>query len=211
VRTPGLALPVKRGLLLDFEGIDGSGKSTQLRLLAARLRAAGHEVVETREYTDGPIGRRIGAMARSGERVAAEVELQWFLEDRREHVAEVIAPGIAAGKIVLTDRYTLSSVAYQGARGLDWRRILADNEAEFPLPDLALVFTLPADAGMARVRERKGEAAQPSFEKLGFQRQVAEIFAALDRPYIACVDAIGSEEEVARRVAAVVKDRLDLL
>jgi len=167
-------------------------------------------VVETREYTDGPIGRKIGAMARSGERIAPEVELEWFLEDRREHVAQVIAPGIADGKIILTDRYTLSSVAYQGARGLDWRRILADNEAEFPLPDLALVFTLPADVGMTRVRERKGEAAQPSFEKLGFQLEVAKIFAALDRPYVAFVDAIGSEQEVALRVDAVVNDRLDL-
>jgi dTMP kinase len=199
------------GKLIAFEGIDGSGKSTQLKRLAARLETAGHDVVSTREYTDGPVGRKIGEMARSGERVAPELELQWFTEDRREHVAEVIAPGLAAGKIILTDRYTLSSVAYQGARGLDWKQILADMEAEFPLPDLALIFRLSADEGMGRVRARKGEVAQPSFEKLGFQREVAKIFDALDSAYVARVDALGELDEIEERAVAAVSDRLGLL
>jgi len=201
---------VNVGRLIAFEGIDGCGKSTQLRFVAARLRDAGHDVVETREYTDGVVGRKIGEMARSGERVAPEVELAWFLEDRREHVAEIIAPGLAAGQIILTDRYTLSSVAYQGARGLDWHEILRVNEAEFPLPDLALVFSLSAEEGMARVRARKGEVAQPSFEKLDFQREVAEIFAALSSAYAVRVDALGEPDEVEARMLAVVRDRLGL-
>lgn len=197
--------PVSRGKLIAFEGIDGSGKSTQLKRLAQRLRDAGSDVVETREYTDGPIGRKIGEMARSGERVAPELELQWFMQDRREHVAEVVSPALERGQVVLTDRYTLSSVAYQGARGLDCKQILADNEAEFPLPDLALVFTLPADEGMERIRARKGEAAQPSFEQLGFQREVARIFAALDSSYVTRVDALGEPAVIEARVVAAVQ------
>jgi len=139
---------VNDGRLVAFEGIDGAGKSTQLARLAAALRAQGRSVVETREPTDGPWGRRIRAMARAGERVAPAEELRWFVEDRREHVAQVIRPAIAAGAVVLTDRYFLSTVAYQGARGLDPERLLAEAEAEFPLPDLALVLDVdPAGLG----------------------------------------------------------------
>jgi dTMP kinase len=201
---------VNRGKLIAFEGIDGSGKSTQLQRLAARLRETGHSVVTTREYTDGEVGRKIRAMARSGERVAPQVELQWFMEDRREHVVEVIEPALAAGQILLTDRYFLSSVAYQGARGLDWTKILADNEGEFPLPDLALVFSLSADSGMARIRARKGEVAQPSFEQLGFQREVAAIFAALTCEYIARIDADGELDEIEALTAETVQQRLQI-
>ena len=110
---------MERGLLIVFEGLDGCGKSTQLDLLCARLRAAQHEVIPTKEPTDGPVGRRIREMARSQTRVTPEQELEWFMEDRREHVSEVVEPGLAAGAIVLSDRYWLSNVAYQGARGLD--------------------------------------------------------------------------------------------
>ena len=198
------------GRLIAFEGIDGSGKSTQLRRLAVRLREAGHDVVETREYTSGPVGRKIGEMARSGRRVSPELELSWFMQDRREHVAQVIAPGLAAGQVILTDRYTLSSVAYQGARGLDWQAILAANESKFPLPDLALVFTLSADEGMARVGARKGAVAQPSFEQLDFQREVEEVFAAQRSPYVAQIAASGEPDIVEERMLSVVRERLDL-
>ena len=133
---------MKRGRLVAFEGLDGSGKSTQLERQAARLRAAGHDVVATREPTPGPNGRRIRELAAAGERAPAPDELALFVADRREHVAEVIAPALARGALVLTDRYFLSTVAYQGARGLDPERLLRESEAEFPLPDLALLFDL---------------------------------------------------------------------
>ena len=116
---------MNRGRLIAFEGIDGSGKSTQLVALEAALRADGRDVVSTREPTDGSWGRRIRAMARSGARVEAAEELRWFVEDRREHVASLIRPALAAGRVVLTDRYYLSTVAYQGARGLDPQQLLA--------------------------------------------------------------------------------------
>ena len=202
---------MKRGKLVAFEGIDGSGKSTQLQRLSKRLLAGGQDVVTTREYTDGEIGRKIGAMARSGERVAPELELEWFMQDRREHVAGVIVPAFEAGQLVLCDRYTLSSVAYQGARGLDWEQILADNEAEFPRPDLALVFTISAEDGFARIRTRKHQVAQPSFEQLEFLREVADIFARLTSSYVERIDAAGSVDEIEAHTAEVVSRRLGLL
>jgi len=179
---------VKPGFLLALEGIDGSGKSTAAVGIVAALRADGRGVLATREPSDGPWGRRIRAMARSGGRVAPEEELRWFVEDRREHVAQVIRPALAAGRVVVTDRYFLSTVAYQGARGLDWRAILADAEAEFPRPDLALLFEIDAAAGLARTRAR-GDAAEPSFEEAGFLARVVEVYAAIERPWLARVDA----------------------
>jgi len=178
---------VNAGRLVAFEGIDGAGKSTQLGRLAARLRGEGHAVVETREPTDGPWGRRIREMARSGARVAPEEELRWFVEDRREHVAAVIRPGVDAGAIVLTDRYFLSTVAYQGARGLDPQRLLAEAEREFPLPDLAIVLDVDPTAGLARVASRGG-VAEPAFEDGVFLARVVELFRGLDRPYVRHVD-----------------------
>lgn len=198
---------MNRGRLIVLEGVDGSGKSTQLRLLAEQLRANDVAHVVTKEPTDGVWGSKIRAMARSGDLVAPDEELRWFLEDRREHVATVLRPGIEAGQLVLSDRYTLSTVAYQGARGLDPQRLLAQAEAEFPLPDLALLFELDADVGLARVRAR-GEVAEPAFEEAAFLSRVAAVFRALDRPYLARIDASGSIETVAQRVRATLRARL---
>ncbi len=200
---------VKRGKLIAFEGIDGSGKSTQLEMLAGALRGRGIDVVATREPTAGEHGQRIRAMARSGERVDPKLELEWFVLDRREHVASVIEPGLAAGRVVLTDRYYLSSVAYQGARGLDAKSILADSEAEFPLPDLVVVIEIDPEKGLARVGARGG-VAEPVFEEIDFQRRVAEQFAALGCAYLMRVPGDGAPEAVHRRVAEIVLARLGL-
>lgn len=194
---------MKRGSLLTFEGLDGSGKSTQCARLAAELEAAGHRIVRTREPTDGAWGQRIRAMASSGEAVVPEEELRWFVEDRRVHVRELILPALESGAHVLCDRYYHSTVAYQGARGHDPWQLLAAAEAEFPVPDRTLWFALPAADGLERVRAR-GATAEPVFEQLDFLERVGEIFAALAerRPAIARIDASGSEAEVAAQVAA---------
>lgn len=194
---------MKRGKLIALEGLDGAGKSTQRERLAGWLEARGLEVVRTSEPTDGAVGRRIRAMARSGERVSPEQELRWFVEDRREHVAHEIEPALAAGRWVVTDRYTLSSVAYQGARGLDWREILAAGERDFPLPDLALLLVLPAAVGLERVRARGG-ALDPDFERLDFLERVEAIFAALPCPYVARIDATLDPDRVAAAATAAV-------
>jgi dTMP kinase len=200
---------VKRGLLIVFEGLDGCGKSTQLQRLAKALEARGLDVVTTRQPTDGPVGRKIRAMAQSGERVPPETELEWFMEDRREHLRDTVAPALAAGSVVLSDRYFLSSVAYQGARGLDPQQILRDSEREFPLPDLALLFEIEAELGIRRIAERGG-VAEPVFEEQEFLSEAAKIFADLDRPYITRIDARPDPETIHRvvldRVAALQLD-----
>jgi dTMP kinase len=201
---------VKRGRLLAFEGLDGCGKSTQLAALARVLEQAGHEVLATREPSDGPAGRRIRRMARSGQRVAPDEELRWFVEDRRAHVAEVIRPALASGRLVLTDRYTLSTVAYQGARGLDAAAILADSEAEFPIPDLAILLEIEPEIALERVGDR-GEPLDAAFEQREFLERVAAHYRALDRAYIVRVDARGSEDTVHAAVVGCVREHLGLL
>ena len=200
---------MNRGRLVVFEGVDGSGKSTQLRLLAEHLAASGVAHVVTKEPTDGTWGRKIRAMAQSGELVAREEELRWFLEDRREHVEQVLRPGVDAGKIVLSDRYYLSTVAYQGARGFDPQLLLAELEAEFPAPDLALIFEVDPVAGLARVRARGG-IAEPAFEEAEFLGRVAGVFHSLERSYLARIDARGDVDSVARSVRATLRERLGI-
>jgi dTMP kinase len=202
--------PVNRGQLIAFEGLDGCGKSTQIERLAAALRAAGRDVVLTREPTDGEFGRRIRATAGSGEKISPDEELRWFVEDRRAHVSEVIRPALDAGKTVLSDRYYLSTVAYQGARGCDATRILEANEAEFPVPDLVVLLEIEPSAGLARVHAR-GNAVETRFEHSEFLEAVAEIYRRLDRPYIARIGASGTPDDVHRAVTGCVGERLGCL
>lgn len=197
------------GWLVAFEGLDGSGKSTQVERFAQACRAAARDVVVTREPTDGPIGRRIRAMARSGERVPVQDELEWFLEDRRAHVAELIRPSLQAGALVTTDRYFLSTVAYQGARGLDPDQLLAQSEAEFPLPDLALLLEIEPEEGLRRTGARR-RAAEPGFEETTFLRRVDQVFQKLDRPYLVRVDARPPRDAVHRAIMEVIRTRLAL-
>jgi dTMP kinase len=201
---------VNAGRLIAFEGIDGCGKTTQIARLAERLRQAGHDPVVTAEPTDGEYGRRIRAMARgAAPRVAPAEELRWFVEDRREHVARCIAPALAGGRPVLTDRYFLSTVAYQGANGLDAEQILADSEAEFPIPDLVLLLELDVDAALARVRAR-GRKLEGIFEERERLVRVAQIFGSIERTWITRLDASAGEDAVALAIAAQVREQLDL-
>jgi len=200
---------VNRGQLIVFEGLDGSGKSTQVARLAAALRAAGHDVVETREPTNGEYGRRIRALAKSGGSVSHAEELRWFVEDRREHVAAVLEPALSAGRVVISDRYYLSTVAYQGARGAEADAVLAASEAEFPVPDLVVLLEIAPAAGLARVHER-GHAIETHFEDLEYLTRVAAIFHRTQRPYLARIDGSADADAVERAVAECVAERLGL-
>ena len=195
---------VKRGTLIVFEGIDGCGKSTQLRRAAESLTDRGLDIVVTREPTEGRWGRRIREMARSGDGVAPEIELEWFFEDRREHMREIVEPALAAGHIVLSDRSYISTVAYQGARGLDPTKILTESEAEFARPDLILLFELSAKEGLARVHERGGEG-EPVFENLDFLERVAAVFETLEIDGLQRIDASRSENEIAVQVLEILE------
>lgn len=167
------------GLFVSFEGPEGAGKSTQLLRLATRLRAAGHDAVVTREPGGTPAADRIrDVILDASLRVDALTEFLLYAASRAQHVVEVIAPALDDGRVVLTDRFTAASVAYQGfGRGLDvdFVRSLNDRAASGLTPDLTLLFDLPPEVGLARVRER-GAPDRLEGADLDFHRRVRDGF-----------------------------------
>lgn len=184
-----------------LEGIDGSGKTEQARRLARWLRSGGREVVETREPTDGAWGRRYREWARGSREASPEELLHYFLEDRREHVAELIAPAILRGADVVSDRYRASTLAYQAAQGIDRERLrqlfVSD---EFPEPDLELWLRVPAAVAVARL----GDTLRERFEEAEFLKRVDAEYARLS---LCEIDAVGTPEVVHARILARVPAR----
>lgn len=180
--------------LIVLEGIDGTGKSTQVRLLAEWLRERGHEVVTSFEPTNGPWGSKLRASAATG-RLEPEVELEYFLNDRRQHVEELISPALAAGKFVVLDRYYFSTMAYQGLRGFDPLAIRGMNETFAPIPDRLFILDLKADAALARIGAR-GDIAN-EFEKRDALEKCREIFLSLaDEPFARVIATNRTPDEV---------------
>jgi dTMP kinase len=197
------------GCLIVMEGIDGSGKTTQCRLLAGRLEEAGREVVLTREPTDGPWGRKIREHAVSGEeRLSLDEELDLFVRDRREHVESLIEPAMARGAVVITDRYYFSTMAYQGARGADVETIREANEAFAPKPDVLLYLRLDPDNAGNRID--RGREGRDVFEGAEYQREVARQFDALDDQQLVRIRADQSVDQVADDVWKAVTGRLGI-
>jgi dTMP kinase len=191
-------LLIPGGLFIVFEGIDGTGKSTQLHLLAEKLRKLGYAVVATREPTDGPYGQKIRELFSDRGAVSREEELELFIADREQHVKQVIAPALADGCVVICDRYYLSTVAYQGANGMDQEQILKKNE-NFPAPDLAIILEIEAAHGIHRIQKQRNEHPN-TFEGEANLQKVAKIFATMRHDYIARINGSGSIENVRLQV-----------
>ena len=193
---------MNHGLFIVIEGIDGTGKSTQASRLGEWFRAQGREVVVSREPTAGPWGKKVRESAASG-RLSPEEELEYFLNDRRQHVEELIAPSLAAGKVVILDRYYFSTMAYQGARGFDPSEIRRQNEAFAPVPDRLLILDLDVDSALERIGAR-GDTAN-EFEKRDNLERCQEIFLSLrGEDFVRVIDSHGSLDEVAERIRAAV-------
>jgi dTMP kinase len=196
------------GLFIVLEGIDGTGKSTQARRLGEWFKSRGREVVISREPTDGPWGKKLRESAATG-RLSPQDELQYFLNDRRQHVEEKIAPALAAGKVVILDRYYFSTMAYQGARGFDPAEIRRMNEAFAPVPDLLLILDLDVDTAHDRIGHR-GDSTN-EFEKHESLTRCREIFLSLkDEPFVRVIYSNAPLDEVSERIRAAVEGRLQV-
>jgi dTMP kinase len=205
-QSAATSIAMPRGLFIVIEGIDGTGKSTQAKRLGEWLASQGREVVLSREPTAGPWGQKVRESAATG-RLSPEDELEYFLNDRREHVAELIAPSLAAGKIVVLDRYYFSTMAYQGARGFDPAEIRRKNEEFAPVPDLLLIMDLAVDAALERIGAR-GDTAN-EFEKRENLERCREIFLSLkDESFARVINTCGTLDEVAARVREAVESHL---
>src|SRR5579862_6425115 len=167
-------------MFVTFEGTDGSGKSTALEAAAVELIGAGHNVFVTQEPGAGELGKRIRQLLLHGGEVSPESELLLFLADRANHVSTLIRPELARGSIVLCDRYADSTLVYQGiTRGLDLEFVRRANTFATGglVPDLTLLFDLPVDVGLARVRHPD----RMDMEPLDFHGKVREGYLELAR------------------------------
>lgn len=201
--------------LITFEGIEGSGKSTQIRLLESYLRDQGKEVVVTRE----PGGCRIADDIRrilldpSNHRLCATAELLLYAAARAQHVNEVLRPALARGAVVLCDRYIDATVAYQGyGRGLDQQLITQLNAvaSDNLIPDLTLIFDLPVEIGLSRALSRNAAttANEGRFEaeSLIFHSRIRDGYLQLTKEAgrFRVIDANGTPDTVAARVRSAV-------
>ena len=198
---------MKKGFLFVLEGIDGAGKSTQARSLRRRLRARGCDVVSLREPTRGRYGREIRRKAKEVGSLTPDEELELFLKDRRENVERHIAPALTAGKVVVLDRYYYSTIAYQGAKGLDPASIRRVNERFAPRPDLVFILDLPASAGLGRISGRKSRDVL--FEREGYLRRVRRLFQGFRGKTVIHIDAGQDRTEIGRLILRRVLDLLE--
>jgi len=217
-----------RGLFITFEGLDGSGKTTQLKHLAAALEADGHRVVALRQPGGTPLGDRIRSILLDSRSesdlgaIAPEAEMALMFADRAQSLRQVILPALADGAIVLCDRYTDSSEAYQGAgRNLGTERILALHRAvcNNVQPDLTLLLLPPLAASLKRARRRNDRHVQQAgtdenrFEREGdeFYTRVYEQYreiARRDQNRVVVIADEASITTIAQRILEVVAHRL---
>ena len=192
------------GYLIALEGIDGAGKSTQAARLERRIASEGRTVLRLHEPTRGPHGARLRALMSEGrDACPPELEFELFLSDREQNVRENIRPSLQRGDVVILDRYYISSMAYQGARGLDPVEIRRANEGIAPVPDLVIIFDLPVAVALDRIRRRAPDGPN-LFEREDQLLRAKSIFDALQGfPRIACVDATLPEDDLEREIARI--------
>lgn len=199
---------------ITFEGTDGSGKSTQLRMLASELRLRGHEVVSTREPGGTPLGSHIRQLVlEAEEHVDPLAELLLYAADRAQHVRTLIRPAVESSHIVLSDRYADATAAYQGAgRGFPDELIseLIALATGGLMPDMTLVFDLTVDESLRRSAHRKGTGGKLDkldAEDAAFYTRVRDAYlriAAAEPERVHIIDASGSVEETHSEVMRLV-------
>lgn len=218
----------RRGKFITFEGLDGTGKSTQMRKLAAVLREAGHKVIETREPGGTPTAEKIRKVlldsGTSG--LAPPAEMALMFASRAQHIAEVIEPALAAGNIVLCDRFTDSTEAYQGSG----RRLGSEPVRELHRvlcgdlqPDLTILMDSNPQASVNRARRRNrrtSKSSSRSHDENRFEQETRSFFARVREGYlaiakreperVAIVDARGTPDQTHQKILEVLSGRLGL-
>ncbi len=202
-------------MFVVFEGIDGAGKSTQARKLYEWFESRGYSVVLTKEPTDTAFGRLIRRLVLmggkegiiDGAKISPDSEALLFAADRAEHVHRLIEPSLREGKIVISDRYFYSSLAYQWARGLDLQWLIDLNRFA-PRADLVILLDLPVEESVKRLRGRK---VKSEFDRIvELQRRVRENYIKLMDifPEIRMINALKPEDEVFELVVSAVKEAM---
>jgi dTMP kinase len=207
---------VQRGQFITFEGGEGAGKSTQVRILAQRLQGAGIEAVATREPGGSPGAEAIRALLVTGapDRWSAVSETLLMYAARRDHIERTVRPALARGAWVISDRFADSSRAYQGTGGgvsPDFLTAMETHVLEDTRPDLTLVLDLPAERGLERAGLRGGAEARFEAKGLVFHQRLRETFLAIaeaEPDRCAVIDALATPDAVSEAIWAAVQARL---
>ncbi|MBT3834990.1 dTMP kinase [Candidatus Peribacteria bacterium] len=187
-----------KGAFIVFEGPDGSGTSTQVRMFCEKLQEEGKDVVNTYEPTDGKYGKQIRGELGNGITLSPMELQQLYCEDRSEHVGNIIFPALKEGKTVVTDRYSLSTIIYGEASGVSKALLESWNEG-FPVPDCIVVTLPPFDVCLERVGRRDEKDA---FEKEEFMRKVYAGYEKYvkENPDVCVIDTSGDKEDSRKNV-----------
>lgn len=174
-----------KGKLIVIEGIDGSGKSTCAKNLTEKLNSINIKTI----YTFEPTHSHYGAKLREGmlsEDLDAEEELLLFVKDRKDHIEYMIKPALKEGYFIILDRYFYSSIAYQGAKGIDINLIINMHKDFIIKPDIVFIFHLPIDIALNRIISKRGIADR--FENETYLKKVDKIFHSFNEPFIYHID-----------------------
>ena len=212
-----------RGFFLTFEGLDGSGKTTQMRKLGRWLQARDHHVIETRQPGGTVIGDRIRQLLLDSrtENLTARAELGLMFSDRAQAIAEVISPALEAGHVVLCDRYTDSTEAYQGGgRQLGSEVVLKLHEVMCGglQPDLTILLLPDFDASLMRARRRNDRVKKSGTDENRFEREDEAFYrrvydkyreiAARDKLRVVTMEGDAHIDEIHQRIVSVVEERM---
>ena len=204
-----------KGYFISFEGIDGSGKSTQIQRLADFLRSLRFDIVVTREPGGSVGGEEIRKLLLQGDvdRWSAETEILLFTAARRDHLERIILPAMKNGQIVICDRFTDSTRMYQGMRGPKLKKLvdILDKEVIAHDPDLTILIDIDPEIGLRRAKSRK--TVEERFEDFGLelQKKMRKGFLDLSKQFssrISVIDGLQSEDKVSKEICSLVKAKL---
>ena len=193
-----------KGLLFVFEGIDGGGKTTQAKQLQALLEAEEFEVIYFREPSDSRWGQLIREKASKEDSLTPEEELDLFVKDRKENITHNLRPALLQKKVVILDRYYFSTIAYQGAKGIDPEVIREIHASFVVVPDLVFILDVKADLGLERIEDRGQRDLL--FEREDYLKKVRELFQSFHGEQIFHIDAMRPPEEVGVDISQIAQD-----
>ena len=197
-------MKLKQGILIVIEGIDGSGKTTQADILMRNLRKRGVDAVYFQEPSKGKWGSIIKRKALVADSLAPQEELTLFQKDRKDNVEKNLKPALRQKKAVILDRYYFSTMAYQGARGINPEKIQRDNEKFAVRPDMVFILDIEAFQGLKRIEDRKKK--DMLFEKEEYLVKVREIFRNIKGKNIFHIEGMRSVQDISREIEKIVLD-----
>ena len=196
-------MKLKKGVLIVLDGIDGTGKTTQAKRLLATLQKKGADAVYFREPSDSPWGLAIKIKAAIADSLTPEEELDLFQKDRGENVQKNLKPAIREKKVIVLDRYYFSTIAYQGARGIDPETIRRQNESFVIKPDLVFILDIFPQKGLNRIAKSR-DKMDKHFEREDYLVKVRELFLGFKGKNIHHIDASRPEDDIYKDIEKVV-------